>query len=372
MDAAAAQTASHRSADALRAVPIAQTLTVSAVYLLSEAGRKASLLAGGDGKGVQRLAVQVPSARLHLVSVDLQGSARLKLYPRFERTDGGVVLRDSPPSYDLPPSVEDLFREAAKNYELEREFRSERALGRDRRRDADRERRAALASEFLGDSTQRAMVHPVPTPKRCFMATASGRVMFEVAKDVGSAREVPGEAYRRFRADLRARKDQNLRLRAQHLALHDEKTRVIEEWVTQHGSADQRGRHAAGLLPAEEVIAALTDEAFACVDDIPRYPLDGASRLEQHLRERTARPTIVVAPADLQITGTDASAASPAQWSAIQQLQARLPDAEVKLREHRLSWRREPALPALSVYGVLATRQVGPFALRREFAVPER
>ena len=104
-----------------------------------------------------------------------------------------------------------------------------RSLSRDHRRDADRDRRLKLAEEFLTEPSQRAMVHPVPTPKRCFMATASGRVMFDAATDVGPARDVPREAYRRFRADLRARKEQNLKLRAEHLALHEEKTRVIAD-----------------------------------------------------------------------------------------------------------------------------------------------
>lgn len=100
----------------LRAVPGAQTLHVAATYTLSEAGRKVSLLAGGDGKAVQRLTLLVPAARLHLVSVDLNGVARLKLQPRFERVDGqDVVRRDGPPTYDVPPSVEDLFKEAARN-----------------------------------------------------------------------------------------------------------------------------------------------------------------------------------------------------------------------------------------------------------------
>jgi hypothetical protein len=53
------------------------------------------------------------------------------------------------------------------------------------------------------------MVHPVPTPKRCFMATASGRVMFDAATDVSPARDAL--KYRRFRADLRSRKEQNLK-----------------------------------------------------------------------------------------------------------------------------------------------------------------
>ena len=73
----AIQPVTHRAtaaAESLRAVPTAQTLSVSAVYHLSEAGRKASLLAGGDGKAVQRLTLQVPATRLHLVSVDLNGA----------------------------------------------------------------------------------------------------------------------------------------------------------------------------------------------------------------------------------------------------------------------------------------------------------
>jgi hypothetical protein len=76
------------------------------------------------------------------------------------------------------------------------------------------------------------MVHPLPTPKRCFLATSGGRVMFDATTDVGPARHLPREAYRRFRADLRARKAQNLKLRAENLALHEEKTRVIAWWAT--------------------------------------------------------------------------------------------------------------------------------------------
>jgi molecular chaperone DnaJ len=55
------------------------------MYLLSETGRKASLLSGGNGRAVQQIQVQVPVNRLHLVSVSGKGVARLKLRPRFER-----------------------------------------------------------------------------------------------------------------------------------------------------------------------------------------------------------------------------------------------------------------------------------------------
>src|SRR6187401_3383090 len=87
---------------------VARTLSATASYLLSEDGRKASLLAGGDGRAVQQIALQVPGNRLHLVSVDKQGIARLKLRPRFER-DGerGLVRVDASPIYDAPPTVDD-------------------------------------------------------------------------------------------------------------------------------------------------------------------------------------------------------------------------------------------------------------------------
>ncbi len=366
MDTAAHALAPH-SSDSLRVVPSAQTLPASAVYQLSETGRKTSLLAGGDGKAVQRLTVQVPTTRLHLVTVGLGGQAKLKLQPHFERVDGQVLRRDGPPVFDAPPTLDELFHIAARNHELAREFRAARSGSRDEYK----ERRAEVARAFLGDQSQRAMVRPVPTPRRCFMATSSGRLMFDATLDTGVAAQVPAEAYRRFRADRHARKEDHLKRRAADQALHEEKTRLVAEWVTAHGSEDQRGRHAAGLLPIAEVIDALTDDAFATVADLPRYPFDGAERLQAHLRALTGT-NVVVLPSELEIAGLKATDASAAEWTVIQQLKSRLPDADVTLREHRLSWRRDSTLPGLSLYGVLVTRRVGPFILRREFAVPAR
>src|SRR6185436_5414480 len=98
MDAAAAfplhQVASRADASAMTtARDTNRTLTVTATYLLSEAGRKASLLAGSDGRALQELQIQVPAHRLHLVSVDIDGVARLKLRPRYQVDGVGAVTR---------------------------------------------------------------------------------------------------------------------------------------------------------------------------------------------------------------------------------------------------------------------------------------
>jgi len=369
----AAHVAVDRSRPQLRAVEEAQSLKVTVVYGLSEEGRKTSLLNGGDGRARQQMTIQVPPARLHLVVVDPSGVARLKLQPRYEQAESDRVLRhDGPPMYDAPPSVDDLYRDAARNHELERLYLAQRQVWRGQKREADRDRRAAAAREFLSNASHRAMVHPAPTPKRCFIQTSTGRVMFDVMSDAGIAKEVPAEAHRRFRNDLHARRQRNLSQRAEQIELHDQKKIAAAEWIGSHGTPDQRSRAAAGVLALDEVIAAMTDHAFLSASDIAVYERDGASRLQAHLRANTGDNDLVVPAADLEVASADSASATKDQWSLVTRLQAMFPDAAIKLREHRLSSRRHPNTDPLIVFGILVTRRVGPFSLRREFAAPGR
>jgi len=367
--------AQHRpesvSAVATATLEQSRTLAVTATYLLSEEGRKASLLAGGNGRQVQELRVDVPTNRLHLVTVDAGGVARLKLRPRYER-DGEqrVVRTDAPPVYDAPPELEALFREAARNHQLERAYETERLAARERRREAGRERRAELARTFLDDPAQRALVHPAPTPKRCYLATQHGRVLFDALRDEAPAREVPPEAHRRFRADLRVRREHNLQERAAQLALHEEKKRVIADWIAAHGTADQQARQAAGVLPMDEAIDAITDQAFGVLGDRPQYEHDGMARLQAHLRQHPEYADAVVTRDELVVTGVNAQQLTAAQWTIVQEFRALLPDATVTLRVHTIAWKRDQRMALPAIFGVLVTQRVGPFTVRREYAAP--
>lgn len=359
------------SAPATATPDSARALTVTATYLLSEDGRKSSLLAGGDGRAVQQLSIQVPTSRLHLVSVDNEGVAKLKLQPRYERDgDQRIIRSDTPPTYDSPPSIDDLYKEAARNHELERVYHQQRSAVRTERRDAQRQLRTQLAQAFLSDRTQRALVHPAPSPKRCYLTGEHGRVLFDVASDDGLAKEVPPEAHRRFRADLRTRRDENLRQRAEQLALHEKKQRVIADWIAAHGTPEQQSRHAADVLPMAEVIELMADEALAAIADQPRYARDGVERLQAHLRQLPQYAAVVVAAVDLVVTSKDANQATAAQWALMQRLRDKLPDATVTLRMHRLAWKPDANAPALTLHGALVTRRVGPFAFRREYVAP--
>jgi len=349
-----------------------QRLAVIATYSLSEEGRKASLLAGGNGRALQEVTIQVPANRLHLVTVDANGRAHLKLRPRFElNADQRVVKIDALPAYDVPPTVDDLFREAGRNHQLEHAFHAEGSAARRAEREADEQRREEVAGSFLADPTQRAMRRPSPSPQRCFVDTPDGRLLFDVRQDHGSARLLPPEAFRRWRADLRAREEWRQRETAAQIASHAHKKQVVADWVAQYGTAQQQARHAAGLLPIEEVIEAMTDQAFDAGNRFERYAFDGAARLQQRLRELPQYATAVVTPVNVAIFNTDAVKATDAQWALVQELQQVFADATVVLREHRISWKADVEAPSLTMYGVIVTRKVGPFDLRREYAAPD-
>jgi hypothetical protein len=358
--------------DGPRPVEASRALAVTATYVLTEEGRKALLLAGGDGRAVQEMVVEVPSNRLHLVSVDANGVARLKLRPRYRVGDDQRVARiDSPPEYDSPPSIEDMFREAARNHQLESTYQTERRTVRSKRRDAERETRAEVAQAFLGDPNRRALAHPPPTPKRCSVETEHGRVLFDADTDSPPAKDVPPEAHRRFRADLRARQERNQQGRAAQLALHEEKKRFIAEWVAGHGTVEQQDRQAAGVLPIDEALEAIADEAFAVVQDRPQYTRDGVARLQASLRQDPRYVDAVVTTGTLSVISTNAVKATAAQWAFVKDVQSLVPNATVTLRVHRLSWKHDAHAPGITVFGVLVTLHRAPFTLRREYEAPE-
>ena len=157
----------HPAPDPLRACASAPDLSVSVVHHLSEAGRKASLMAGGDGKGVQRLTVQVPSTRLPWSPLASCGQPAWKHSRTSERVEGQVLRHDDPPVFDSPPTVDRLFHlaRAITNW----------PAGSARRGMRGRERTAGAAP---GRSALSWAIRPsapwsaVAAPRRCYLATS--------------------------------------------------------------------------------------------------------------------------------------------------------------------------------------------------------
>jgi hypothetical protein len=171
---------------------------------------------------------------------------------------------------------------------------------------------------------------------------------------------------------LRARKAHNQEVRARQLAIHDERERLIAEWVATHGTADQQDRHAAGMLPLKEVLDGMADSAFAAAGARPLYMRDGIERLQSFLRQFPQYAKVVITRADFQITSANAEHATPTQWALKQELEELLPESAFLLRLHRLSWTRDAKAPTLTQFTVLVTYKVGPFTLRREYLTPDQ
>ena len=360
------------TADGVTKTEAVQKLTVKAIFLLSESGRKSSLLAGGDGRELQAIDVDVPANRLHLVVVDPDGKARLKLRPHYDvRPDGRIVQISTPPIYDRAPTIDELFLAAAKNHELERAFVAQGSGRRARSKTALREVKLQLAETFLATPEQRARIHPPPEAKRCWLDGPEGRVLFDANRDEGIVRELPAEAFRRYRADQRVLRDRNSQERKRRLAVRDEKARIVAEWIAANGSPDQQDRQAKGLLPFHEAREAIADKMFEPLRDWPRYVRNGTEVMQAHLRRYPEYNDAVITERDLAVSDDDATQASAAQWARAQEARALLPDATVTLRSHRLAWRQHPEAPGLTLYGLLVVRTFGPIVLRREFAVPQ-
>lgn len=364
----------HAVGTSTPAIPLesARTLSVTADFRLSETGRKASLLNGGNGRAEQRVKIAVPLPRLHLVHVDANGVARLKLRPQFKMSpDHRVIKIKLAPVYDHPPTIDELFQDAARNHELERAYHAQRTTAQAAKRETLDEWRNQVALEFLGDPNRRAVVYPPPSKRRCQVMTDRGPVHFDAKRDMGVARQIPLEAFRRFDNDVRIRHGRGADQRSRNLAVHAQRQQMMHEWIAVHGTYDQRERLSAGVLPFDEFVDALTEVTFQPLSHLTPYQTDGAARMQEQLRQLPGHADVIVTPNDLSVVTRLLPTASAIQWSTVNEIRSLIPGAQVQLRERSLAWTRNADAPKVRLVSALVTTRVGPVLLRREFHVPD-
>jgi hypothetical protein len=329
-------------------------------------------LSGGNGRAEQRVKIAVPLTRLHLVHVDNNGVARLKLRPQFKlNTDQRIVKIKLAPVYDHPPTLDQLFQDAARNHELERTYHAQRTTAQAARRETLDEWRNQVALEFLGDPNRRAVVYPPPSKRRCQVMTDRGPVHFDAKRDMGVARQIPLEAFRRFDNDIRISHGRGADQRSRNLARHALRQQMMHEWMALHGSYDQRERLSAGVLPFKEFVDALAEVTFRPLAHIPPYRTDGAAKMQEQLRQLPGYADVVVTASDVSVVTRLLPTASAIQWSLVNEIRNLIPGAQVQLRERSLAWMRDADLPKLRLVSALVTTRVGPVLLRREFHIPD-
>ena len=302
---------------------VARTLSVTASYLLSEDGSKASLLAGGDGHAVQQIALQVPANRLHLVSVDKQGVARLKLRPRFE-IDGERASSASTPRRCTT-----------------RRRRSRNSIGPPRRTTSWRapttpsaslsDRNAAMMTEQAARASPKLSSRTRDNaPSRIHRRRRSAATSSPTAVACCSTLRQTRGSRRTFR---------RRRTGASGLTCGQRKSAIVRiEPRSSRCTKRRSGSSRNGLLPTaprnrrsvrrlacsrwtRRLKASPTRRSRSMVG-LPLYTRDGAERLQKFLRESSGLVDTVVGPSDVTVRSSHAAKATAAQWAIVQDVQA--------------------------------------------------
>ena len=275
------------------------------------------------------------------------------------------------PVYDHPPTIDELFQDAARNHELERAYHAQRTSAQAARRETLDEWRNQVALEFLGDPNRRAVAYPPPSKRRCQVMTDRGPVHFDAKRDMGVARQIPLEAFRRFDNDVRISHGRGADQRSRNLARHAQRQQMMHEWIAVHGSHDQHERLSAGVLPFEEFVDALTEVTFRPLSHLTPYQTDGAARMQEQLRLLPGHADAIVTASEVSVITRLLPTATAIQWSLVNEIRSIIPGAQVQLRERSLAWTRDADAPKVRLVSTLVTTRVGPVLLRREYQVPD-
>jgi len=350
-------------------------ITATAVYYLSERGRKDALVQGISAEARQSLHLTVPPEDVELLHVTPGGAAFLALTPRYETLpDGRYVRFDDPPVFDHVPTADELLAYARAAYTIRQTIRADYA-GKRQARDAEqREKKATIAQAFLSDATARPAPNPIPNKYVCWLVERDGRLMKFRHTDPPPGGLVPAEAERRRRADAAVKRAAGQARMNANATRADEKRAAIETWVAEHGTPDQRARFEAGVLPPSEVLRCLTEATLAPI--AATYPVYRPIRPEELQARFDADPswsTVRLPALEFAVEIQESQVtAKPHHWAAIQEIQRAIPGATVVLRRDRAYWKGDPSgrAPVIIRYALRVTVPVGPFTLKRVVAAP--
>ena len=330
---------------------VARTLSVTASYLLSEDGRKASLLAGGDGRArpADRAAGsgQPPAPRVRGQTRCRATEAQTAIRDGRRR---GIVRIDAAPVYDAPPTIDELYRAAAKNHELESAYYAERVAQRiEAAATTDARACESVAEAFLGGQGQRAVAHPPPSPKTLLRHhRARSRAVRRRRPTRGSRKRcaargapaLPRGPARQGRTQS-AGPSRAARPPRGEEALH----RRVDRSATEPRNR-RRDRQPACCRWTKRSSASLTRCSPPIGDRARLHARRRGAAPDVPPRQSTGSADVVVAQADVAVRSAHAVKATAAQWAAVQEIQSALPDANVVLREHRAVVEASPGVPS--------------------------
>jgi len=320
-------------------------MQVTISYHLTEAGRKAALLAGATPTVPVLVTgeVTLTSERLALLHVPEAGPMEA-LNPR-----PGYGGRADLDTYHVDPEslLTDLVAQRARYLAKQAEVDTADAAQKAR----ERERDAAAIAAYLAD--------PKATADTCSPLRVQLRRESAATVVVDTTPELLAEMARRqavvdaWEAEAKAKQQAIEAERAQA------KREYLEVWLREHGTPSQQERYAAGKLPEDELMDGIKDRVFAWAE--------GESEYQKLTREDACDCDDCPEPR-VKFASTEAETSTAAQWERMKALRSKAPEgAEVELREHtgvcdacdcQMTYR----------HGVRVKVAVGPFTFHREFS----
>jgi len=88
---------------------------------------------------------------------------------------------------------------------------------------------------------------------------------------------------------------------------------------------------------------------------------------ERKRREYPEHQTVALDARDVVVNGSSATSLTANQWADVKRVGEMLPDADITIRVHKISWTRDTRVDVPITFGVLVSKRHGPFMLRREY-----
>ena len=376
--------------------------TATITYYLSEAGRKASLMACEDGKRKQELVGKLTPDTADLFSVDDNGNATVELHGgwAFEgktddaapKIDCGVIhmpytvlkalnipwkdcvghnFQIYNLDYDAPLDWSDAItqlRDRPTILEIAQESILQHALELDAKlcapeREARENERAAQEAKKTAEKAAQDKANKDVID--WFVATPDARGRLGTPRYYSVSIDHPtlgtlkiddktlfSEAQRRETTDAQAR-DQ-------------EKQAFVSDWIALYGTDDQKERLDAGLLPKSEYLTDMENQVFGPLSEkFQSYEKITATEVrEAQPDEDDCDDT---EPCDFRVVKPQSI--DSCTWKAFKAIHAALPTGgQAKIREHQAERRSYGEGSGVIRYGVQVKLTLGPFTFTREFA----
>ena len=331
-------------------------------YSLSEAGRKASLLAGGDGREQQTISGELTADNIDLFAIDDGGIARAAIgdlvmeHPRgydnpgFWKSGRSSPLQDAPPTWEQAVLAVQDAASTARAKAAEKAVAEEAAMAQERMNIAHN---AAIVAEWerglLADPAARMPGN-----------TYTGGVSHEIYTQLRFPPYLNDILSAGFRSEMRRRKeaDEAEAARGKADALKVQLA-LVSEFVATHGTASQIMRYEAGLLPSLELKELIAADLFSGLAEFPRYAkmraiCGGGAENEDDEH--------------VEFSNQEATEVPPDTWDTYQAIKAAAGESvSIEIRLHHGRCECE-GVPVQERFGVKVVKALGSRNIAREFA----